>query len=286
MDSTTQHEAATVSVFYINLDHATERSEHMEHCLAVQGLLGQTTRFSAKNALSDDLRAGYRWRFSTRQWRLERTEMACLESHRCVWQEIVATGADIALVMEDDVVFSPRFGSVISEVCANAPSFDVVKLDGVTANLHLGPKIACGGAFLRSLNSLAFSSAAYLVSGEGAKRLIAETEEYCYPVDLWQFRPRKDWVQFQLDPAICVQGMLIASTDKLVAPAEILKSERMEVVKSRAAIPPKPLWFWLKCMVQSFVLELPNVLWRTRAMLRSGGRIGRPELLDDFEKYR
>ena len=61
MDSITQHQVATLPVFYINLDHATARSEHMEHCLAAQGLMGQTTRFSAENALSDDLRQGYRW---------------------------------------------------------------------------------------------------------------------------------------------------------------------------------------------------------------------------------
>lgn len=272
-------------IFFINLDDATDRARYMQSQLTGLGLDGQVRRVPAQDARSGSMPNAYKWTLVTRQWSLSRGEIACIESHRTACRQFLETGAPMGVILEDDVVFSPRFSEALADLVTSVPVFDVVKLDGVTAKLRLDAPFDCSGVTLRALECRAFSSAAYLISRRGAERFLDETRTYSYPMDLFLFMPRKGWEQFQADPAICAQGMLLSANDVQHCPESVKASERREGAYWEDTHRHVPLWFKAKIALQNLWIELPYLLWRDRAMLRRGGKFKRPDLLDNFASY-
>lgn len=272
-----------IPILYINLDRAPQRADHMARILSVAGLGNRAERTVAIDGRTDVLRDGYRPSFWSHQWRMDRVEMACLESHRRVWQRIVELDVMQAVVLEDDVLLAPGFKDAVENIIAGAPDFDCIKLDGVPLTVRLGPPVSCGPVSIRPLMQRLFSSAGYLVSRRGAARLIAETNDFRDPIDLLTFVVRPGWKMFQADPAVCAQGMLLSGPDRKKLPQEGASSDRLEGGHWGNVLDRGPWWFRLKGWVGRTAEYTANRFWQNRALLRKGGKIG---LLDGFVKYR
>ena len=274
-------------ILFINLDRATERAGHMWASLDALELGERTTRFSAVDASQGQLRRGFRRKLRGQAWDLSDAAVACMESHRQAWQRMLDQGWDRAVILEDDVVFSPGFAAALDDIEVRKEPFDCVKLDGVPVGLRLGKPMSFGSVRLRRLHQVVFSSAGYVLSRRGAERLVRETESYSEATDIMMYEPRKDWVAYQIDPGICVQGMLVSSEESAKLPPSVAGSERLDgamwyQVKSRA-----PIWWRAKTYLQAKLgRELPRKLWRDKAFVRAGGEILRVPLQDDFATYR
>lgn len=273
-------------VYYINLDRAPERAVHMEGSLSRLGLASSSTRISAIDAKKENVRDGFRRRLAKRHWDLAISEKACLESHRLAWLTMIERGDDMAVILEDDVVFSDSFPSVLEHIRNADLHFDIIKLDGVPIDVRMGAAVACGAIRLRPILQMVFSAAAYLVTREAAMRLVRETETYQYPVDHLITTPRRGWVMFQALPACCCQGMLLLPPEGVVDHAAIYQSHRLEGVHFMQQTPPPPKWFRTKNMVRKDLNKLVWKLWKRRALVRGGGVIEPVELACDLARYR
>ena len=55
--------------------------------------------------------------------------LACTQSHARAWRALLDSGAEFGLILEDDVILSADFTSVISALIAAKPDFDLIKLE-------------------------------------------------------------------------------------------------------------------------------------------------------------
>ncbi|WP_299355906.1 glycosyltransferase family 25 protein [uncultured Shimia sp.] len=276
-----------VPIYFINLDRSPDRAAFMQAGLKAQGLWGQSHRVNAIDAKADDYRDAFYRNLASRCWSLNPSLAACTESHRRAWSMFLETDDEIALFLEDDVVFAPRFAETLQEIVQNASEFECIKIDGNPFRMRVGPPIACGRTSLRALLGVTFSSAAYLLTRQGAKRMLQDTERYNLAIDLEKFRPRSGWRMFVSDPSICVQGMLINAVEGSELPEEILASIRHDNASWHDDPGPEPAWWTLKNKVQrQLTQKLPDALWRKRRLVKSGGGIQKIPLQDSFAPFR
>jgi glycosyl transferase family 25 len=185
-------------IYYINLDRHSERRAHMESQLG--GL--DAERVPATDAQN--------WTQTERG--LTRFEIACLHSHRAVWRRFLDSGAAFACILEDDVIFSPDFPSLIKSERWIPADADAIKLDTFFNKVMLDKDAhAVNGRRLALLHTRHESSAGYIVSRKGADRFLRITEKATLPVDYVIFPedPRaRGLAVYQLTPALLIQDSL------------------------------------------------------------------------------
>lgn len=151
-----------LSAWYINLDRSTERRRDMEAGLAALNLPFVVNRFAAVDGKADP---GLRDRFvDTKTFRRQMSrdilpgEIGVFLSHLRVWEAFLETGAEVALIMEDDVVFHDDFVPALEVALAESGRWDMLKLNRIRAkvpvtqfrsggydfNLYLGPATGFG----------------------------------------------------------------------------------------------------------------------------------------------
>lgn len=276
-----------VPLFFINLDRATDRADHMWREIDALGLRAQTERISAIDAKTDPLRDAFRRNFFSLCYQLEDGLRAANESHRKAWMRMLELGVERAVFLEDDMIFSPRFGEAIADIAASPVAFDAVKLDGVPFDVRVGAPVECGSVAIRPLCQVLFSAGAYMLSRAGAERMLEDMESYNLAVDLELFAPREDWTMYQVDPALAVQGMLLSESERDKLHPDVSGSSRQGGKLWFEVPDPSPSWFQTKCYIQNkLTRDYPNKLWRDRAFVRKGGSIERMLLQDDFSVYR
>lgn len=125
----------------------------------------------------------------TREIRMSNAEIAVAQSHIDIWKKIACSQSPYTLVLEDDVWFEQRFGSLLDTAWqemrnsdGNDPDFDVLYLSFKEVK-HGAPKVALSRSVFRPERGLWYLSG-YVLSKRGAQRLLARLP--CRgPVDLW-----------------------------------------------------------------------------------------------------
>jgi glycosyl transferase, family 25 len=124
-----------LGVWLINLDRSTARRETMEARLAALGL--PYTRFAAIDGRAewDRLVTGVDLAAFRRNVGREVLpgEIGCYASHLGVWQALLDSPHEVALVLEDDVVFHDDFLPALDLVLAARSGWDMVKLNVIRA---------------------------------------------------------------------------------------------------------------------------------------------------------
>jgi len=119
-------------------------------------------------------------------------EIGCLLSHRAVLKMIVSQRAGPALVFEDDISLSPRFGAVVDVLMARQDRWELVRFLGGEKILRQlqRPLVDLGGGFrLSRLASQPGGAAAYLISERGAAQLLRKLDRTPFPIDALMGRP-------------------------------------------------------------------------------------------------
>ena len=263
--------------FVINLDRVPARWRFMQAGLRAAGL--DAERFPAVDAADPmALQATHYRPHSGDRWELSDSLNACFESHRRVWQEIVERELPMAAVFEDDIVPGERLAATIGLLAAGGIGFDVVKLDTARRVLHLGPLAQRGdGVDFRPLLSGGASAAAYVVTREGARKLLGWSDPFCDHTDDFVFRPRPGFRVLQAEPATAIQAMFLTAAERDAAglsdPA-IVGSERESDSRLNAKTGRGPVWFRLRKELYRTGRKLSRALFTDAALKARGGRIG------------
>lgn len=188
-----------MKVYLINLDRCPERLAHMrkqlegvafERISAVDGSNGPPTTKG-----------------------LSRFELACLESHRLAWRRFLNGPEGYACFLEDDLHVWPSFAALTASGSWIPTGAHSVKLDTYLQKVELGEKrIAIGERQIARLYSRHQSSAAYILTREGAARYLELTASATAPADyaLFPVRPRRLGLRiYQLCPAVAIQDHLL-----------------------------------------------------------------------------
>jgi glycosyl transferase, family 25 len=192
-----------MKVFVINLDRNPERLEHMrgqlrgiafERIAAVDG----TKNLPTTNGLT-------------------RFELACLASHQIAWRQFLDGSEEHACFLEDDLHIRPDFGSLILNEAWIPSDAHSVKLDTYLQRVKLGDaRPAPQGRQIARLHTRHESSAAYLLSRDGALRYLELTAKPTSPADYSLFPKypyRLGLRVYQLTPAVAIQDHLLPAED-------------------------------------------------------------------------
>jgi glycosyl transferase, family 25 len=190
---------AHVKIFLINLDRCADRLEHMRAQL--NGVAFE--RISAIDGSNDPPTAKGLTRF----------ELACLESHKIGWRKFLSGPENHACFLEDDLHIWPGFAALVGDEAWIPKDAHSVKLDTYLQKVELGDRrVAISGREVARLYSRHQSSAAYILSREGAARYLDLTANASLPADysLFPNHPRRTGLRiYQLSPAIAIQDHLL-----------------------------------------------------------------------------
>lgn len=114
-------------------------------------------------------------------------EIGCFLSHYNLWESLIATGEEYALVLEDDVDLSDDFTAVVADIVALNLEWDIVVLH-TPRNKYpvdiIAKNIADKGYKLGRANRRIVRTAGYLIRLRGAQRLHEYCREISAPIDV------------------------------------------------------------------------------------------------------
>ena len=220
---------AATRIVFINLDRAVERRRFMEAQGERLGLGFERAAAVEASGIPDDTaaRLGRSW-----ERPLTRPELGCFLSHHALWGEIAA-GSEPVLVLEDDVMLSPRLKDLLGQVAA-IRGLDLLNLENFERRRFLtGERRALGdGLVLLGVSRDKSGSAAYLLWPEGARKLLKRAQRGAAPVDAF-LHGLKVLASFQVEPALAMQVHLL---EQRGIPVPIPTATSIQVPRDRLPI--------------------------------------------------
>lgn len=177
------HTDPSVIYLAINLETAADRRERLLQQARTAGIgLRLVTAYAGKD-LSDEDKAGYDRARRLQEFDRDLTpnEIGCVLSHLKALREFVETGAPYAVIMEDDVVFSPGMKEGIGYIIHRTAGWQVLKLfsrRGKTADIT--PSSAPADAPVRFIfpKKIYWSTVAILYTREAAEWVLEHCRTY------------------------------------------------------------------------------------------------------------
>lgn len=128
-------------------------------------------------------------RFRGRKKRLTRGELGCYDSHVRVWKEVVKQNLPYALILEDDAEISLMHAPRMAEISAalqNRDDWDVVILYPIN-HVHRADPFQTHSALRTRFLPIGHMTglAGYLISNEGAQKLLKKPFPIACPVDAY-----------------------------------------------------------------------------------------------------
>ncbi|WP_411352236.1 glycosyltransferase family 25 protein [Leisingera aquaemixtae] len=201
------------AVYLIGLRQATGRAELMQRELHQAGIAAtrvdavDSTAVSREEMLSQCRPEGNWGYFQTK-------DMACTLSHAKAWEAFLGSGADVALILEDDVFLSPDTGAWLADLSWWPADAGIVKFERWRSRKL---QVALGkdgfthqGREVRQLLSRHAGGAAYVISRRAAQHLL-DSRPFGITLDnlLFNFdasKPARGIKVYQVQPALAEQG--------------------------------------------------------------------------------
>ncbi|WP_319520416.1 glycosyltransferase family 25 protein [uncultured Martelella sp.] len=198
--------------FVINLDREVDRLSYIERMMAAREI--RFTRIAATDArliCNEEMRAlsAFPLAFSRE---MTCGEIGCYLSHVCAWKKLLESDAPAAAVFEDDVELSGAARDVLADLeNLLPPEIDIVKLETSRKPTEMArqAEVRLGAYEVRQLVGCHIGSAGYVITRQGAEKMLERSAKLSVPIDAALFDPRAGIRQglsiMQLVPALCIQ---------------------------------------------------------------------------------
>ena len=208
-----------MQILVINLGDAADRWAHCREAFGSAGLdpqrLEATDGRVQEQAVID---AAFDRGENRREYfvPLHRGEIGCFLSHRAAWQRVADGHDKYGMIAEDDIEITGDLEAVLRAVEERQPPFDVLKLDARVTEPFVTERPLtevhdCVRAAVPSLDM-----AGYVVSREGARKLLQAFPRIHMPVDVHlQFWWRHDLRVWSLAPAVIRQFPVLQEASTL-----------------------------------------------------------------------
>ena len=217
---------SSIPIFIINLDSRFDRLKKISSRLGNLPFI----RIAAINGSNLDEQEHLK---RTVKDRMSKNEIACILSHRLVWQKMADEKMSYACVLEDDAVLSSSFPHYINNSEWLPENFNLIRIETFMARVFLSRrKIPAGDRLLRQLGSMHAGTAGYIVSLKGAVNLLDKTQFPDSPLDHLMFEStsiNSEFKVLQMCPALCVQEDVLCPDT----------SESGDIAEMRSRVRPK-----------------------------------------------
>lgn len=173
-----------VGIWLINLQSSQKRRIQMETQLRAFGLDFQL--FMAIDGRSEWDKVSLKVDMPAFEKNVGRTvmpgEIGCYLSHIAVWKIFLDSDYDVALILEDDVIFHDDFVTALKQALANADRWDMLKLNRIRAKFPVR-QCEIGTYQLNAFVGTFTGMGAYLVTRSCATQLYAGMLPIRRPID-------------------------------------------------------------------------------------------------------
>jgi len=182
---------------------------------------------------------------------LTAAETACLRSHRACWQKLLDSNEDFAVILEDDVVISPRLAGFLAAPERWPGDADVIRLETYRQLAYISTRFvtASAGIRLHRLLTGQYGAGGYVIGRACAERLLCENQPARLPVDTMIYahaKPGADGLRiYQAVPALCIQGKVYYSEavpETMISDIEPMRRLRYAILEALEPLPlPAPV---------------------------------------------
>lgn len=210
-------------IYYINVAARTDRRAHMEAQLSRLGLVGLRIEAVTPADLSNIDRD--RYCNPARPHFLRPSELCCTLSHVAAWRMFLQSGAEQALILEDDVELDDALPAFLAE--ASSIDADLIRIETTGATTRVFPVSDVGrsGIAIRGFRSTPMGSAGYLIRAGAARRLVDDERLRHRQMDLALYspfaEPGRSLSRVLTDPALCRQLNMTGQNQLAVARSDI-----------------------------------------------------------------
>jgi len=210
-------------IFVINLDRSAERLKLCEYRLKNVGFhFERITAVNGAELSTDELSQHYCKKQNQESYYKELTlgEVGCYLSHRKVWQKIVDTGIEYAIILEDDFFLMGDIEQTIKTLNKIEFDWDYIKLSGYkNRSREIAFRKKVNDMELVLFDKAMAGTCAQAVSLKGAKKLLTTSTSFGRPVDTdiqhwWE----KDVELFALLPYLFAPDMELESEIAKIQP--------------------------------------------------------------------
>ena len=171
----------------INLASQSTRWSEAGRQFAAAGLaITRHEAIEGSRMTRDEAAAYYSDSLNARQYHrpLRPGEIACYASHMSAWQALVDSGDSAVAIFEDDVEVDDDLAAVLDAVLTVSARWDVVKLIGRDREKILASRPLLESRRLIRYRRVPSLTGAYLVTAEGAAKLLAHRKPFGRPIDV------------------------------------------------------------------------------------------------------
>jgi glycosyl transferase, family 25 len=198
-------------IYVVNLARDTDRRQWIASELAKLGLTAQFVPAVLGKSLSELERQQLYSDSANRESfhsGLTPGEIGCYASHIKIWQTLLASESNWALVLEDDMKIAPSLNALLRDVRMqlNAQHWDMIKLIGRSSEA-VRAQTALGEHQLVRYRRVPSLTGAYLLSRAGAEKLLRTRVPFARPVDVdLRFWWENDLRIFGITPYPCIEA--------------------------------------------------------------------------------
>jgi glycosyl transferase family 25 len=264
-----------ISTYFINLDRDADRRAAIEGELHRAGIAANRYPAVDGTALPPEL-APYFAHGDGKPPLMTAGEIGCYASHLGIYREIVAKNVDVALVLEDDAVLAREMAPILEDILTQAPpGWDMILLCG-NKDRAVRPLVSLkGGRTLVCYSRIPPTTAGYLITASGARKMLNPAVRRIWPVD-WD--TRTPWI-FQMETFGVAPAPINQNTTTLDSsivrgsgrsrlrtglPRPTAYSWTNNPIRSPAAFfynfrKLGPLW-WLRCFISNSGIKVGHLL--------------------------
>lgn len=196
-----------LTIYYINLESDSLRRKIIE-----ASLLGAdycVARIKAAEPgeppkLHEPQLREHSW--SNTRWEIDDLSLAVFRSHHRAWSAFVDSDATLALIMEDDLAFSPRFFYILKLITQMEFSFDILRINTFVQTRHFGkPEQWHVDVTVWPIIQEMADAGAYVITQSACQKLLEDSNSFCDHLDDFIFSPRRRLNTYQLAEPICGQ---------------------------------------------------------------------------------
>ena len=208
--------------YLINLERRPDRLRKMTEQLNALGIaFRRIDALDARSASDTDL--DRKFRDGGPLGTIPKGDKCCAVSHMRAWRTFAETGEPYGLILEDDVAIEASAAPLLRHSAWIPSTVDLLKIERYgppNQRVLIDERVSIGnGRKIGRLRSRHTGAAAYIMSRETAKSLVALTDPWTLPVDHMLFNlnnsPLANWLRpHQMTPAIAHQSQSFGgSTD-------------------------------------------------------------------------
>jgi len=194
-----------MKIFYINVDERKDRNSLIKQQLLKFDI--KATRFSAITPKRFNLNL-LKKKFNIR---ISPGEIACVLSHKSIWEEVINKNLPYAMVLEDDIIISRNFKKAIKLIEPLINKCPLIKIETGLDSVYFGrPYYKLQHSYsVKRIHSNTTGTAGYIINHSLCKELIQYKRLLEQPIDHTMFYTKnycfnKELV-FQLSPGVVIR---------------------------------------------------------------------------------